>query len=51
MKAKRIRRQYRKVLGEKMEEFEAYLKPKPKWMPSFLWRKIASMVLKMEKIK
>ncbi len=51
MKPKKLRRQYRKVLGEQMEEFESYLKPKPRWMPDFLWRKIASIVLRMEKIR
>ncbi len=51
MKPKRLRRQYRKVIHEQMEEFESYLKPKPWWMPKFLWRKIASLVLKMDKIR
>jgi hypothetical protein len=48
--AKQTRRETRRIMRGYLEEFTAYLKPKPKWIPWPVWTWMQSKVLRVDMI-
>lgn len=47
--AKKLRQIHRKTLNRQIDKFfEQVVRPRPRWLPSWLWWKIVNRVLKIQ---